>query len=56
MTEIQAKFELKDAKIEEPTIYLGAILSKMINQATMDIGKFYWIHIAKQPSRILKRY
>ena len=32
MRQIQAKFKLKDDKIEEPKNYLGAELSKMTNQ------------------------
>ena len=32
MKGIQAKFKLKDDKIEEPKVYLGASLSKMTNQ------------------------
>ncbi len=31
MTGIQRKFKLKDDKIEEPSMYLGASLSRMIN-------------------------
>ena len=31
MNRLQAKFKLKDDKVEEPTIYLGASLSKMTN-------------------------
>ena len=32
MKQVQSKFKLKDDKIEEPTNYLGADLSKMINE------------------------
>ena len=32
MKQVQSKFKLKDEKIEEPTNYLGADLSKMVNE------------------------
>ena len=38
MTSLQSRFKLKDDKVEEPTVYLGAELSKMIN----DSGKECW--------------
>ena len=38
MKGLQSKFELKDDKIEEPDVYLGASLSKMTNNS----GCKYW--------------
>ena len=42
MKQIQSKFKLKDDKIEEPTNYLGADLSKMVNEDGDECWDMSW--------------